>query len=212
MTRRRDATSHLGHLLLLLYTNLLHLCHSKAELGAPAGLAYDINFNKYGVRISFLGISQNIASYARRFCRRLVAHYKTLLQGSNRLDPTIVDTAVADANKARSLSPIRRLQIVAVLRDSSASEAAFEGYSLLKSCSGAICLAQGDLLPKEAIGLVNDLQNIFKTAISSEVSPPPAIPPISAVVYKPFWKPRSASPCLIPGVPLISNTCGRVQR
>ena len=32
------------------------------ELGAPAGLAYKISYNKYGMRVSFLGLSQSIAS------------------------------------------------------------------------------------------------------------------------------------------------------
>merc|ERR1719469_1621751 len=31
-----------------------------AALGAPGGLAYDVSFNKFGLRICFLGISQNL--------------------------------------------------------------------------------------------------------------------------------------------------------
>ena len=186
---------------------------SKAELGAPAGLAYDVGFNKFGLRICFLGISQNIASYARRFSRRLVTHHNLLLKGRDRLEPSIVDTAVADANRATFLSPFRKRQMVSTLKESTASEAAAEGYSLLKSCSSAVCLAQGDLLPREAIGLLNDLQDIFAPAISSDDSKSPAVPAsISEVLYKPYWKPRGASPCMIPGVPLISNACGRIQR
>ena len=186
---------------------------SKAELGAPAGLAYDIGFNKFGVRICFLGISQNIASYARRFSRRLVTHHNLLLKGRDRLDPSIVETAVANASRATFLSPFRKRQIILTLKESTASEAAAEGYSLLKSCTSAVCLAQGDLLPKEAIGLLNDLKDIFAPAISSEDSKSSAVPAtISEVLYKPYWKPRGASPCMIPGVPLISNACGRIQR
>jgi hypothetical protein len=185
----------------------------KAELGAPAGLAYSVAFNKFGLRICFLGISQNLSSYARRFSRRLVTHHNLLLKGRDGLESAIVDTAVADANRAASLSPFRKLQIISALRDASASEAAAEGYSFLKSCGSAVCLAQGDLLPREAITLLNDLQDIFAPAISSENSKSPAVPAsISEVLYKPFWKPRGASPCMIPGVPLISNACGRIQR
>jgi len=185
---------------------------SQAELGAPAGLAYTASFNSFGLRICFLGISQNIASYARRFCRRLVNEQSSLLKGPDQLDPSIVDMAIYSANRATNLSPLRKRQIISTLKETTASEAALEGYFFLKSCSGAICLAQGDLLPQEAVGLVNDLQGIFIEAISNDGSRTPAIPPISEVLYKPFWRPRGASSCTVPGVPLISNACGRIQR
>jgi hypothetical protein len=41
---------------------------------------------KFGLRICFLGISQNIALYARRFSRRLVTHHNLLPKGRDRLD------------------------------------------------------------------------------------------------------------------------------
>lgn len=184
----------------------------KAELGAPAGLSYAISFNKFGLRICFLGISQNIASYARRFCRRLVVEHTLLLKGPDQLDPTVVDMTIFLVNRATSLSPLRKRQIITSLKESTAPDVALEGYSFLKSCTSAICLAQGDFLPKEAVGLVNDLQGIFVDAISNDGSQTSAaVPPIGDVLYKPNWKPRS-SLCSIPGIPLISNACGRVQR
>lgn len=183
----------------------------KAELGAPAGLEYAISFNKFGLRICFLGISQNIASYARRFCRRLVIEHTLLFKGPDQLDPTVVDMSVFIANRATSLSPLRKRQIVSKIKESRSSEVALEGYSFLKSCSSAIVLAQGDLLPKEAVGLVNDLQGIFVDDMSNDGSQTSAVPPLGDVLYKPYWKPRSSS-CSIPGVPLVSNACGRIQR
>lgn len=183
----------------------------QAELGASAGLSYAISFNKYGLRICFLGISQNIASYARRFCRRLVTEYSSILKGPAQLDERVVNEAVSTANRATSLSPLRKRQIIAAIKESTAPEVSLEGFSFLKSCNSAICLAQGDILPKEAVGLVNDLQGIFVEAISSDDSQSSAIPPLDEILYKPYWKPRSSF-CSISGVSLISNACGRVQR
>lgn len=141
-----------------------------------------------------------------------MAEHTSLLKGSDVLDPDVVDMAVFYANRATSLSALRKRQIISTLKDARASEVALEGYSFLKSCRTAICLAQGDLLPKEAVGLVNDLQGIFVDAISNDGSQTAAVPPISEVLYKPYWKPRGASSCTVPGVNLISNPCGRVMR
>ena len=141
-----------------------------------------------------------------------MTHQNVLLKGPDQVDPSVIETAVFNANRATSLSSLRKRQLVSSMMDSTATEVAAERYSFLKSCSSAICLAQGDLLPEEALGLVNDLQGIFGQAISSDASPTSAIPPISEVLYKPFWKPRGASSCSIPGVPLVSNPCGRIQR
>jgi hypothetical protein len=141
-----------------------------------------------------------------------VSHQAALLRGPEQLDITIVDQAVLDANRATSLSPLRKRQIISSMRESSANDVALEGYLFLKSCNTAICLAQGDLLPKEAVGLVNDLQGILIDAINTDTSQTSAVPPIAEVLYKPNWKPRGASSCSIPGVPLISNACGRIIR
>lgn len=128
------------------------------------------------------------------------------------MDATVVDMALLYANRATSISPLRKRQIISRMKDASASEVALEGYLFLKSCSTAICLAQGDLLPKEAAGLVNDLQGIFVDAMNTDAFQTSAVPPIGEVLYKPYWRPRGASSCAIPGVPLISNACGRILR
>jgi hypothetical protein len=126
----------------------------------------------------------------------------------------VIDKTVIDANRQTGLSLLRKRQIVGVIREASAQEVAREGKSFLASCSGALCLVQGDILPTEALSLVSDLKVLFDAvkAPTDEEAQQPAVPRLSDILYKPFWRPRSASLCSIPGVPLISDSCGRVPR
>lgn len=78
------------------------------------------------MRLCFLGISQNLASYARRFCRRLVRHHRNLLNGPESLDQSIRDKALYDARRISGLSNVRRRQIENILKDTTAYEAATE--------------------------------------------------------------------------------------
>lgn len=164
------------------------------------------------MRICFLGISQNISSYARRFCRRLVRHHARMSRRPE-FAKGVVERAIMDASRRRGVSVFRKRQITAAIRDVSPQQAAREGQEFLASCQGAVCLAQGDLLPGEAIALMEDVRKEFIAfvGLSSSVQKP-AIPALPNVLYKAFWKPRSASPCLIPGVPLICDPCGRIPR
>ena len=142
-----------------------------------------------------------------------MSHHNALLKRPDQVDRSIVDAAVSTANRATSLSPLRKRQVISAIKDSTSSEIAAEGYSLLKSCSSAICVAQGDLLAREALGLANDLQEIFSKVISTDEShQSSAVPSLGEMLYKPYWKPRGGSSCSIPGVPLISNPCGRIKR
>jgi len=182
-----------------------------AELGAPAGLAYELTFNKYGLRICFLGISQNIAAYARRFSRRLINHHNKLMIEQD-IDTTVIERTVVAANKQRSMSNMRKKKLEKEIRQSSPQEVSREGKAFLASCVGALCLVQGDILKTEAESLAVDLQEVFDSVRSKnedEVTQP-AIPNFTEILYTPFWKPRSL--CSIPGVPLISDACGRVPR
>ena len=183
-----------------------------AELGAPAGLAYEISFNKYGMRLSFLGLSQNIASYARRISRRIVDHHSRLLEGPENLSFSVVDAAARTAVRASGVSPQRKRQILRILKESSAVDAAVEGIAFFKSCSGGVCFTQGDLLPKEGSGLLIDLKSIFRRVIGVNARPNPALPDVEDIIYRPKWIPRSASTCSVAGASLISNPCGRVSR
>jgi insulysin len=183
-----------------------------AELGAPGSLAYDISFNKFGLRLTFLGISQNISSYARRICRRLVKHHFTLLTGPEMLPPSLTAMAVSTASRVPNLSQQRRSPIVSNLRRATSYDAATEGIAFLRSCSGAVCFAEGDLLQSEVVALLSDLNDIFSESIGSGSRSSAAIPTINDLVYKPVWKPRFASSCAVPGVALVSDACGRLPR
>jgi insulysin len=183
-----------------------------AELGAPAGLAYELSFNKYGMRVCFLGLSQNIASYARRISRRVVEHQSRLLEGPERLPLSVVEAAARSASRAAGISPQRKRQILKIINDSSAVESAVEGIAFFKSCSGGVCFTQGDLLPKEAAGILGDLKTIFRKVTGANVRPNPAVPDVDDIIYRANWIPRSASTCTIAGASLVSNPCGRVPR
>jgi insulysin len=183
-----------------------------AELGAPAGLAYELSFNKFGMRICFLGLSQNIASYARRICRRLVDHQTRLLEGSDTFPSAVVDSAARNSVRIANISPQRTKLILNLLRESSATEAALEAISLFQSCSGGVCISQGDMLPKETAALLGDLKGIFRSVTGVNVKPVPASPEIQDIIYQPVWIPRSASLCSIAGASFVSDPCGRVPR
>jgi insulysin len=183
-----------------------------AELGAPAGLAYEISFNKFGMRVAFLGLSQNIASYARRISRRMVDYQNKLLEGPEQLPKSVIETSIREVNRFR-MSPQRKTVIENLLRETTATDAAREATGFFQSCSGAVCFAQGDMLPSEALSLLGDLKKIFRKVIGSNVSPTPAIPSIEEdLTYRASWIPRSASACTVAGASLISNPCGRVPR
>jgi len=184
-----------------------------AALGAPGGLAYDVSFNKFGLRICFLGISQNLPSYARRFCRRMVEHSAKLLdEYEGRLDPSLIDTAVNQAKRLTYVSKRTQRQIIREIVDTTPSDAGEEGLRFLKSCGGGVCISQGDLLPNEAIELLTELRDIFRRVITDNDPSLMHYPELREIVYRPVWKPRGASPCLISGVCLVSDPCGRVPR
>lgn len=185
-----------------------------AELGAVGGLAYDLSFNKFGMRVAVLGFSQTLPSYARRLCRKLVNYHFELLDGPETLPSSLTRYAVASAKgRARGAAQqMRRRQLISNLRGSKASDAAFEGIAFLRSCHGATCFAEGDLTPSTCEALMKDLQDIFAVATGGGSGSTTATPTVEDLVYTSNWKPRSASSCSIPGVSLISDACGRIPR
>eukprot|EP00536_Pseudo-nitzschia_multiseries_P001453 jgi/Psemu1/3378/gm1.3378_g len=182
-----------------------------SELGAPGGLAYEISYNKYGMRVAFLGLSQNIASYARRISRRMVDHTNQLLEGPDQIPDVVRDTAIRNTNRFR-MSPKRKALVTNTLKQTTASDAAKEGTGFFLSCSGAVCFSQGDLLPAETLSLMADLKEIFRKTTGVNVRPSPAVPDVSDLLYRANWIPRAASVCTIAGASLVSNPCGRVPR
>jgi insulysin len=189
-----------------------------AELGAPGGLAYDVSFNKFGMRLAFLGPSQMLPSYARRICRRLMEHPVRLLEGPEMLPVAIKAGAVSVARRQPGITQ-RRKRIISNLRSARAVDAAAEGIAFLKSCAGAVAFAQGDLLPEEVDDLLRALKDIVREAPAGMSSAglgarpaPSAVPTINDLVYNAQWKPRNASPWTLPGMTLMSDACGRVPR
>mmetsp|Transcript_6686 Transcript_6686/g.9635 ORF Transcript_6686/g.9635 Transcript_6686/m.9635 type:complete len:435 (-) Transcript_6686:69-1373(-) len=188
-----------------------------AELGAPGALAYELRFNRYGLRISFLGLSKTIPSYARRLIQLLVKHQQKLLKGNKTLSKSIISAALVEANRARDLSPSRKRIILNSLQKASAYDAAIEGFAFLNSCRGAVCFSEGDLTSSETESLLYDLRDILKDYISNinentENEKLPAIPSVDDLVDSPNWKPRNASLCYVAGISLLSDACGRVLR
>lgn len=182
-----------------------------AELGAPAGLAYEISYNKFGMRVCFLGLSQNIASYSRRLSRRIIDHTSQLLEGPEKVSDTIIETSIRNLKPYR-MSPRRESLVINNLKQTTASDAASEGTAFFNSCSGAVCFSQGDMLPSEAFELLADLKKIFRYSTGTNVLPFPAVPDVDDLLYRANWIPRSASVCTVPGANLISNPCGRIPR
>ena len=182
-----------------------------AELGAPAGLAYDISYNNYGMRVAFLGLSQNLASYSRQIASRMIDHTNQLLEGPEEFPSQVLETAIRNTNRFR-MNASRKQQICSILRQTTALDAAREGTAFFRSCGGAVCFSQGDLLPAESLAILADLKDVFRKVTGTNVRPNPAIPEVEDLLYRANWMPRAGSVCTIPGAILVSNPCGRVPR
>lgn len=184
-----------------------------AELGAPGGLAYELKFNKYGLRISFLGLSKTIPSYARRITQLLTRLEQDLLKGPKTLPNSLIAAGLADATRSRVLSPSRRRIVTDTMQKASTYDVAKEGTAFLKSCKGVVCFSQGDLTRSETENLVEDMQKILGNSIASiEEQDIVFIPSADELTDTPAWKPRNAVPCYIAGVSLMSDACGRITR
>ncbi len=185
-----------------------------AELGAPGGLAYEMRFNRYGLRLSFLGLSQTLPSYARRVTQLLVRHQMELLDKNGSSVESNRALAIASANRARDLSAVRKRAVITTLQKATVYNVAFEGVSFLRSCTGGVCFSQGDLTSSETNKLFQNLRDIVENSIGrvEEGEVPAVVPTVEGLIDPPTWKPRNASPCYIAGVSLVSDACGRVPR
>jgi insulysin len=185
------------------------------ELGASGGLAYDISFNKFGIRFAFLGVNQTLPSYVRRMFRRLLEFRQQMLQqlGDNPADLAKArSVAISSARSARGLSPGRRARIISNLRTASFLDVGTEGSELINSITGVVAISQGNF--EAAMDVVKDLDFIFAADASIGKFGPPmmSLTSMSELCYKPYWKPRFASGCYVPGVNLMSDACGRITR
>lgn len=181
-----------------------------AELGATAGLAYESSINTSGLRISFRGVSQTFPSYIRRFCRRFVRHHVNLLDGSTKIPESVYQRAISDANKSPKINKLQKQQVIDATSQASEKEVANQGLFFLKCVNGGYMISQGDVLPKEAQTLLSEIEYVFRDFSSADGFA--VEPDLKSILYRPFWKPRDASPCLLPGISLISDSCGRIPR
>jgi insulysin len=168
-----------------------------AELGAIVGIAYETSLNTAGLRICFRGVSQTLPSYVRRFCRRLVQHHVKLFDGSTKISESLHQHAISK-------------QGIDTVRQVTEKEVAEQGLFFLRCTSGGILVSQGDVLPNESLRLLADLQYVFRDyGFADNFS---VRPELRDLLYRPSWKPRDSSPCLLPGISLISDACGRIPR
>ena len=130
---------------------------------------------------------------------------------SDQIPDNIIEASIRNINRFR-FPPQKKSFIQNTIRQTNALAVAREGTGFFKSCSGAVCFTEGDLLPSEAYALLADLREIFRKTIGVNVRPAPTIPEVDDLLYRADWLPRGASICSIPGASLISNPCGRVPR
>jgi len=181
-----------------------------AELGAVAGIAYETSGNTSGLRLSFRGVSQTLPSYVRRFCRRFVRHHVNILEGTTQVPRAVSERAISDASRSPLLDSMQRQQVIDTVNQASDKDIARKAKQFLESTGGGYLISQGDILPTESSKLLADLQDIFRDYCTSNEFT--IQPEVRALLYRPFWKPRSSSPCLLPGINLISDSCGRIPR
>ncbi|KAG8459873.1 hypothetical protein KFE25_014436 [Diacronema lutheri] len=180
-----------------------------AELGAVAGLKYEASFNAHGVRFAFTGLSQSLGEYTARFAALLGEHALGSSGGGGALP---VGAALAELERARAPRVAeRRAAVRAALVAARRADVRVEGAALWRSVSGTLVVAQGDVLPAEALALADGFAAAAR--VPAPASAPPAWPPLRAVLYAPRWRPtRTGDACLLPGVPLVADACGRLLR
>ena len=82
-----------------------------AEQGAQGGLAYEVRFNKYGMRLTFYGPSQTLPEYAKKMVHLLVKH-KVQRERLRIIRPV----ATKDAENAQNLSLIQKNMLLMLYR------------------------------------------------------------------------------------------------
>ncbi len=190
-----------------------------SEQGALGGLAYELRFNQWGLKVCFLGIRQNIREYTKQVMEQLIKHHISIQNGECIINNYSRSNSIFEAKRARNLTPGRRNIIIQTLQKAKEPDVAQEGLQFLQSCSGAVCFSQGDLTYEETKELLYDIEEIFDTRVdlNSKSSKKgqvlkSALPSIEDLVGTPTWKPRNATPCYLSGMSLMSDACGRVLR
>lgn len=182
-----------------------------SELGASAGIAYETSFNPTGLRISFRGVSQSLPSYIRRFCRRLIHHHERTLSGSTQISDGVYRKGTLELGSSAKINMLRKENVSTSSHRISEQDVANQGSYFLKCTTGGLLVTQGDIIPSEGLQLLRDVKHIFREYGKATMQFA-ADPEIRDLLYVPYWKPRESSPCLLPGIQLVSDSCGRVPR
>lgn len=141
----------------------------------------------------------------------MVQHHDKILSGSARISSSVYKKGMLDAGRSSKISRLKKENIPASSQQISEQDIGNQGRYFLSCTKTGILITQGDILPKEGNKLLDDVRYIFrecgKLANHFEVSPQ-----LRDLLYVPYWRPRDSSPCLLPGVQLVSEACGRVPR
>lgn len=156
--------------------------------------------------MSFRGVSQTLPSYVRRFCRRLVQHHLRLLDGTTKIPASVYQKALVEANRSSKISRLTNIGNNPGSYSSQMSEqhVASQGSFFLKCTCAGILITQGDILPKEGNKLMKEIRHIFRAYAKAE-NHFETNPVLRDLLYRPHWRPRDSSPCLLPGVALVSD-------
>jgi hypothetical protein len=134
-----------------------------------------------------------------------------MLNGSYRISDSLYQKSMLDVSRSSKVIKLNRDSNSSTSRQVNEQEVGNQGGYFLKCTTGGILITQGDVTPTESRNLVQDVKYIFRE-YGNAASHFGANPEIRDLLYAPYWKPRDSSPCLLPGVSLVSESCGRVPR
>lgn len=80
-----------------------------------------------------------------------------------------------------------------------------QGLFFLSCTNGGYLISQGGVLPNESYQLLSNLQAVLLRSADSLLIEPD----LDTLLYQLLWKSQDTSPCLLPSLSLISNSCGR---
>jgi insulysin len=203
-----------------------------AELGASGGLAYELRFNQYGMRIAFIGLRQSLSQYVIKIISSLLIMDKNDKQQQRQysiINNGISSFALREAEKNPSLNQERKRSVMNALINTREYEVvALEGQRFFDSCTGAVCYSQGDITYSETEQLLNEIHALMTNTLTTSIDDNDGdtmvltestrsattkfLPQIKDLVDTPTWCPRNWSPCYIAGTSLVSDACGRILR
>jgi hypothetical protein len=172
------------------------------------------------VRVCATGLSQSLAEYTAALGSALRAHVEAR---ADALGAPLAADALAQLERMPAPAwtagwQARRRAIAAELRTARAADVAAEGRALWASVRAMLVLAQGDLLPVEALSLADAFRERAAApaaggGLAGGGADAEQWPALGELLYMPRWSPaREGDPCLLPGVQLVADACGRIPR